>query len=84
VILNGWVAEVKLNQAVVAVPTLVSKGIVIGAVLVEIEPVEPVAVGRLFATLQDIPKGPEISPDVMEYPVQDKTNVLLVENGTEV
>jgi hypothetical protein len=47
----------------------------------EIEPVEPVAIGRLFVALQDIPEGPEIPSDVMEYPVEDKAYSLLVENG---
>ena len=75
------VAQVQLDQVVVAFPALVPEAIVLVGVAAEVD-MEPVLVGAGLPVAAHILKGPEAPAHVVEHPVQQHPQPCLMERLT--
>ena len=79
---NTGIAEIELDQIVVAVPALVPEGVAAGAGTAEVEVLEPVAVLRALTLFLYINELREFSADVVENSVKDNAYAVFVKSVT--
>ena len=65
------VAQIQLDQVVIAVPALIPEVVAAGTLTAEVQTGKPVAVFRCLSLFLDILECPEVASHVVEYAVQD-------------
>ena len=78
------VAEVELDQIVVTCPALVPEGIAVGTAAVEMQVLEPAAVGRIPLFLLHVLEGEEIPADMVENAVQDHADTVFAKGVADL
>ena len=78
------VAQVQLDQIIVAVPALIPEVVAAGALTAEVQTGEPVAVLRGLSLFLHISERPEVSAYVVENAVQNDPDAVLVQFVADV
>ena len=78
------VAQIQLDQVVIAVPALIPEVVAAGTLTAEVQTGKPVAVFRCLSLFLDILECPEVASHVVEYAVQDDPDAVFVQFVADV
>ena len=76
------VAQVQLNQIIVAFPSFIPKSVVIIRITTEVNTIKPACVSRTFSVFHHILKGAEPSSHMVKHTVQHHFDAVFVQFST--